>query len=99
MKHPSSVPAGLDLGEQGKPVDTRPPEAIRSAWLHSPRWRLRSGSPGPRASACTPPSPSPAWSHPWIALAFTILTLVVLIVVARAIWKALRQAAKWARGG
>jgi hypothetical protein len=39
------------------------------------------------------------WSHPWIALAFAIAMLAVLIVVARAIWKALRQAATWARGG
>jgi hypothetical protein len=39
------------------------------------------------------------WSHPWIALAFAIVTLTVLIVLARAIWKALRQAATWARGG
>jgi hypothetical protein len=39
------------------------------------------------------------WSHPWIALAFAIALLAVLIVVARAIWKALRQAATWARGG
>lgn len=39
------------------------------------------------------------WSHPWIALAFVIAIMAVLIVVARAVWKALRQAATWARGG
>ena len=39
------------------------------------------------------------WSHPWIALAFAVAMLAVLIVLARAIWKALRQAATWARGG
>jgi len=38
------------------------------------------------------------WSHPWIALAFAIAMLAVLIVVARAIWRALRQAATWAQG-
>ena len=39
------------------------------------------------------------WTHPWIALAFAIVTLAVLIVLARAIWKALRRAATWAQGG
>ena len=39
------------------------------------------------------------WSHPWIALAFVIAIMAVLIVVARAVWQALRQAATWARGG
>jgi hypothetical protein len=39
------------------------------------------------------------WNHPWIALAFAIVTLAVLIVLARAIWKALRRAATWAQGG
>jgi hypothetical protein len=39
------------------------------------------------------------WSHPWIALTFAVAMLAVLIVLARAIWKALRQAATWARGG
>jgi len=38
------------------------------------------------------------WSHPWIALAIAIAMLAVLIVVARAIWRALRQAATWAQG-
>jgi len=38
------------------------------------------------------------WSHPWIALAFAIAMLGALILVARAIWKAMRQAATWARG-
>jgi hypothetical protein len=38
------------------------------------------------------------WSHPWIALAFAIAMLGALILVARAIWKALRQAATWAQG-
>jgi hypothetical protein len=38
------------------------------------------------------------WSHPWIALAFAIAMLAVVIVVARAIWRALRQAATWAQG-
>jgi hypothetical protein len=39
------------------------------------------------------------WNHPWIALAFAIVMLAVLIVLARAIWKALRRAATWAQGG
>ena len=39
------------------------------------------------------------WSHPWIALAFAVAMLAVLIVLARAIWKALRRAATWAQGG
>ena len=39
------------------------------------------------------------WSHPWVALALAIAMLGTLILVARAVWKALRQAATWARGG
>jgi hypothetical protein len=39
------------------------------------------------------------WNHPWIALALAIAMLAALILLARAIWKALRQAATWARGG
>ena len=39
------------------------------------------------------------WSHPWVALALAIALLGALILVARAVWKALRQAATWARGG
>jgi hypothetical protein len=38
------------------------------------------------------------WSHPWVALAIAIALLGGLILVARAVWKALRQAATWARG-
>ena len=39
------------------------------------------------------------WNHPWIALALAIATLAALILVARAIWRALRRAATWVRGG
>jgi len=39
------------------------------------------------------------WSHPWVALALAFTLLGALILVARAVWKALRQAATWARGG
>jgi hypothetical protein len=39
------------------------------------------------------------WSHPWVALALAIAMLGTLILLARAVWKALRQAATWARGG
>jgi hypothetical protein len=39
------------------------------------------------------------WSHPWIALAFAITALLAVFLVARAIWRALRRAATWARGG
>jgi len=38
------------------------------------------------------------WSHPWIALALAIALLGAVILVARAAWKAMRQAATWARG-
>lgn len=39
------------------------------------------------------------WSHPWIALALALALLAALVLVARAVWRALRQAATWARGG
>jgi hypothetical protein len=38
------------------------------------------------------------WSHPWIALALALVLLVALVLVVRAVWRALRQAATWARG-
>jgi hypothetical protein len=57
-------PAHL-VAKRCPPVDTNPPSAMLLAWLHSPRWRRRSGSPGRRASASTPPSPSPAWPAGW----------------------------------
>jgi hypothetical protein len=38
------------------------------------------------------------WAHPWIALAVAFATLAALFLVARALWRALRRAASWARG-
>jgi hypothetical protein len=38
------------------------------------------------------------WAHPWIALAVAVATLAALFLLARALWRALRRAASWARG-
>ena len=38
------------------------------------------------------------WSHPWLALAVASALLVLLFLVTRAIWGALRRAATWMRG-
>jgi hypothetical protein len=38
------------------------------------------------------------WSHPWIGLAFALVTLGLLFLVARVIWRALRRAATWVQG-
>jgi hypothetical protein len=38
------------------------------------------------------------WNHPWVALAAALVTLAVLVLLARALWRALRQAASWMRG-
>ncbi len=38
------------------------------------------------------------WSHPWIALGVALSILVLLFLVARAIWAALRRAATWVSG-
>jgi hypothetical protein len=38
------------------------------------------------------------WSHPWLALVIALAVLALLFLVARAIWRALRRAAIWARG-
>jgi hypothetical protein len=38
------------------------------------------------------------WNHPWVALAVALATLAVLVLLARALWRALRQAASWLRG-
>jgi hypothetical protein len=39
------------------------------------------------------------WSHPWVALAFAVLTLAALALLARAVWRSLRRAATWLAGG
>lgn len=39
------------------------------------------------------------WSHPWIALGLALSVLLVLFLLARAVWRALRRAATWAQGG
>jgi hypothetical protein len=38
------------------------------------------------------------WSHPWIALGLALAILIALFLLARAVWRALRQAATWMRG-
>jgi hypothetical protein len=38
------------------------------------------------------------WSHPWLALVVALSLLVLLFLVTRAIWGALRRAATWMRG-
>jgi hypothetical protein len=40
------------------------------------------------------------WNHPWITLAFAIIVLVVLMLMVRLIWRALRQvfSGKWMPG-
>jgi hypothetical protein len=38
------------------------------------------------------------WAHPWIALAFALVVLIALVLLARAVWRTLRQAATWLRG-
>jgi prephenate dehydrogenase len=38
------------------------------------------------------------WSHPWLALVVAAFLLVLLFLVTRAIWGALRRAATWMRG-
>jgi hypothetical protein len=38
------------------------------------------------------------WNHPWIELAVALVILATLFLVARALWRALRQAASWLRG-
>jgi hypothetical protein len=38
------------------------------------------------------------WSHPWLALLTVVLLLVLLFLVTRAIWGAVRGAATWMRG-
>jgi hypothetical protein len=38
------------------------------------------------------------WSHPWLALGIAVLLLVLLFLVTRALWGALRRAATWMRG-
>jgi hypothetical protein len=39
------------------------------------------------------------WSHPWIALGLALGVLLVLFLLARAVWRALRRAATWVQGG
>jgi hypothetical protein len=38
------------------------------------------------------------WSHPWLGLAIALSLLLVVFLVARVIWGALRRAATWMRG-
>jgi hypothetical protein len=38
------------------------------------------------------------WSHPWVALGIVVLLLVLLFLVTRAVWGAVRRAATWMRG-
>jgi hypothetical protein len=38
------------------------------------------------------------WSHPWVALAAAFTLLVLLFLLTRALWGALRRAATWMRG-
>jgi hypothetical protein len=38
------------------------------------------------------------WNHPWLALVIAVFLLVLLFLVTRAIWGALRRAATWMRG-
>src|SRR5512137_2619970 len=38
------------------------------------------------------------WSHPWVALAIALVLLVLLVLLTRALWGALRRAATWMKG-
>jgi hypothetical protein len=40
-----------------------------------------------------------AWTHPWIALALALTVLAALVLLTRAVWRALRRAATWVQGG
>jgi len=58
VREPSPAHGGVATWSR---FDTRHGASMLSAWPLSPRSPRRSGSPGPRASASTPRSGSPAW--------------------------------------